>query len=145
MQPAMGGMRIDDEIRAKTKAFAEDIVGVLQRAVVDAIEGAVEDGGPLRTARRSGRAGRGSPKATGRVARTSGRRAPGAKRPPAELAKLVDELAAHIQAHPGQRMEGIRAALGLSRAALNLPLHRLLKDGRVRTVGQKRGTEYFPA
>lgn len=72
-------------------------------------------------------------------------RSPGEKRPPAELAKLVIRLGDYVKGHPGLRMEAIGEALGLPTRELNLPMKKLLAAKKVRSKGQKRATEYFPA
>jgi hypothetical protein len=134
-------MRIDDEIRARTEAFAVDLVALISRAAVDAVTAALAF--PVERGRAASRQSLRGRRAVGRV-----RVAPrpfGAKRPPAELAKIVERLAAHIKAHPGQRMEHIGAALGSSTAELNLPMRKLLSAKRVKATGHKRATEYFPA
>ena len=73
------------------------------------------------------------------------KRAPGAKRPPAELAKLTEKLGEYIKAHPGQRVEAIGKALGAPTKELTLPIKKLLAAKKIRSEGLKRATEYFPA
>ena len=73
------------------------------------------------------------------------KRASGEKRPPAELAKLVEKLHDFIKGHPGQRMEAIGKALGTPTKDLILPVKKLLAAKKIRVKGQKRATEYFPA
>jgi hypothetical protein len=146
-------MHIDDEIRARTEAFALDLVSIISRAAVHAVSDALEI--PVERDRAASRHSQAGSPATPRNARANGagsagrarvaRRSFGAKRPPGELAKIVERLAAHIKAHPGQRMEHIGAALGASTAELNLPMRKLLVTKRVKTTGHKRATEYYPA
>jgi hypothetical protein len=143
-------MRIDDEIRARTEAFALDLVSIISRAAVHAVSDALEIPLTMGATPRGRAATRQSSPANGGGSRLAGRvRAPrrpfGAKRPPSELAKIVERLAGHIKAHPGQRMEQIGSALGASTAELNLPMRKLLVTKRVKTTGHKRATEYFPA
>ncbi len=73
------------------------------------------------------------------------KRAAGEKRPPGELAKLVEKLGDYIKGHPGQRMEQIGKALGTPTKDLTLPVKKLLSAKKIRTQGEKRATEYFPA
>jgi hypothetical protein len=151
-------MRIDDEIRARTEAFAADLVSIISRAAVHAVSDALEI--PVDRGRAAPRHSSAAALAGLRNSRSNGappaparsagrvrvaRRLFGAKRPPGELAKIVERLAAHIKAHPGQRMEHIGVALGASTAELNLPMRKLLVTKRVKTTGHKRATEYFPA
>ena len=42
-------------------------------------------------------------------------------------------------------MEAIGKALGTPTKELNLPVKKLLSAKRIRTKGEKRATEYFPA
>jgi hypothetical protein len=137
MQPTM---RIDDEIRARTEAFAADLVAVIRRAALDAVDAALAD--PIRKGLAASRHIAIPQRATEQVRRA--RRTFGAKRPPAELASVVETLAAHIKAHPGQRMEHISEALDAPSSELNLPMRKLLLAKRVRAAGHKRATEYFP-
>jgi hypothetical protein len=69
----------------------------------------------------------------------------GAKRPPAELAKLTEKLGEFIQAHPGLRIEAISKALGAPTKELNLPVKKLIAAKKIRSQGHKRATEYFAA
>jgi hypothetical protein len=68
----------------------------------------------------------------------------GAKRPPAELAKLTEKLGEYIKGHPGVRMEAIGKALATATRELNLPIKKLLAAKKIRFEGHKRATEYFP-
>ena len=69
----------------------------------------------------------------------------GAKRPPAELAALVEKLAAYIGSNPGQGVEMIGKALQTPTSDLTLPIKKLLSSKRIRFEGVKRATKYFPA
>jgi hypothetical protein len=83
-------------------------------------------------------------RATGSRKATAPKRASGAKRPPAELAKLTEKLDDYIKAHPGLRMEVIAKAIGAPPRELRLPATKLVAAKKIRAVGQKRGTEHFP-
>jgi hypothetical protein len=72
-------------------------------------------------------------------------RPPGTKRTVAELVYLRNALLEHIAQHPGQRMEELTAALGVPRRELNLPLRKLVAEGRLHSRGHKRATTYYPA
>jgi len=71
--------------------------------------------------------------------------ASGNKREPAAIAAAVERLAAHIAKHPGQGMEEIVDALGVSTKDLALPIRKLIASKRITKKGQKRATKYFPA
>jgi hypothetical protein len=154
---------IDEQIRSKTAAFADDIAALVRRAALEAVQsalGTAKAAAPLAVLVRRGRpsrraalaataAAKKSPRAV--ASRGSGRkpagvkRAPGEKRPPAELAKLTEKLGDYIKAHPGLRMEAIGKALGTPTRDLNLPVKKLLSSKKIRVQGHKRATEYFPA
>ena len=68
----------------------------------------------------------------------------GAKRPPDEIAKLVERLGAYIQQNPGNGVEVIGKALATPTSELTLPIKKLLGAKRVRFEGLKRSTRYFP-
>lgn len=70
-------------------------------------------------------------------------REPGEKRTQKDLRLLESSLLAHIQAHPGQRVEEINAALGLTTAEVRLPMTHLVESGAVSTLGERRGMRYF--
>jgi hypothetical protein len=65
-------------------------------------------------------------------------------RDPKALAKLVERLAKHISANPGQRMDDIKVALGLPTKELALPIKKLLAEKRITSKGQRRGMTYSP-
>lgn len=74
------------------------------------------------------------------TAAASGRR----KRSPAELDRLQGDLAEHVAANPGIKMQDIAAHFGVTARSLALPMKKLLADGQVRSEGQRRATRYFP-
>ena len=187
---------IDEEIRAKTQAFATELAVLVRRAALEAVAttlgssaapihgghggyGGSSSGGAPKAARApvavtggtAAKRGRGRPRKAAPVApakapvapvksaaktgpapaakpttsKKAPKRVPGAKRPPAELAKLVDRLGEYIKANPGRRMEVIAKALGEPTKDLNLPVKKLLTAKKIRSEGHKRATEYFPA
>jgi hypothetical protein len=71
------------------------------------------------------------------------RRSKGAKRAPDELAQLTNDLAAYVQANPGQRIEQIAKGMGFSTKDLRLPALKLIEAGTIKTKGQKRATQYL--
>ncbi len=158
---------IEQEIRTKTEAFAKDLAVLVRQAALEAAAAALGGGAPAAPPVHAAvKRGRGRPRKAAALAakapaartrakaaptkaavsrRAAPKRAPGEKRPPAELAKLVDKLGDHIKAHPGQRMEAIGKALGMPTRELNLPIKKLLAAKKIRSEGHKRATEYFPA
>ena len=73
------------------------------------------------------------------TARTSG-----ARRAPAEMSALGERLYAAVCAHPGAAMNTLAAELGATPRQLNRPAMTLRRQGRVRSVGQRQATRYFP-
>lgn len=71
-------------------------------------------------------------------------RAAGQRRPPHEMAALAERLYAVVCAHPGAAMATLASELGTGARELNRPALLLKRAGRVRTVGLRAGTRYFP-
>lgn len=61
-----------------------------------------------------------------------------------EIAELGDCLYRQIDAAPGQSMSFYAKELGVTSPQLAVPARRLKKTARVRTVGQRNETKYFP-
>jgi hypothetical protein len=152
----------EDEIRSTIEDFAADVAAIVRRTALHAIASALGTpsvAAPARTVAAPVKRGRPASSAVSVPARPPGtsrapsvkpsakktiERAPGEKRPPAELAKLVGRLGDYIKEHPGLRMEALGRALGKPTRELNLPIKKLLAAKRIRSQGQKRATEYFP-
>ncbi len=62
-----------------------------------------------------------------------------------DLDALAASVHAEVQSNPGLRVEEISAAIGVPSKELKRPVQMLLADGKLRTEGQKRGTQYFAA
>lgn len=82
-------------------------------------------------------AGRGKP-----LPSRSRSRAP--RRSPDEIAALGERLCEAIRRNPGETMSVIAPAVGASPRELNRPATLLRRAGRVRSVGQRHATRYFP-
>ena len=72
------------------------------------------------------------------------RRAPGNRSPPDDVAALAERLYAAVCANPGAAMPKLASLLDTSPRALNRPAIQLRRAGRLRSVGQRQGTRYFP-
>ena len=66
----------------------------------------------------------------------------GEKRDPAALEALTAELQSYILNTPGQRIEQIAAAMGVTTQSLALPVKKLLAAGAIGKQGNKRATVY---
>lgn len=75
---------------------------------------------------------------------TARRRSPSRRRPRAEVAELEERLYRAVCAHPGETMPVIARAVGATPRELNRPAIVLRREGRVRSVGQRGSTRYFP-
>jgi ribosome-binding protein aMBF1 (putative translation factor) len=138
-------MTTQDELRALTESFVKQLAEVVRHAALESVQQALGQAGAA-SRRRPGRPRKAAtshePQQSGRA--KSARRAAGQKRPPEELAKTTEKLAAYITANPGQRIEQINKALGVQTKDLALPVKKLLKAKRISSKGQKRSTSYHP-
>jgi len=64
---------------------------------------------------------------------------------PTRSSSLAKRLVDFIQRNPGLRVEQINSELGTTTRDVALPLRKLMADGVIRTEGEKRSTQYFPA
>lgn len=79
----------------------------------------------------------------------SGKVAPGKRdgprrRPSAEIAALGERLYQAVCAKPGETMAVLAGDLGALARQLNRPMTQLKRVGRIRSVGQRHLTRYFP-
>lgn len=72
---------------------------------------------------------------------TSGRRG---KRPATEIAALSERLYEAVCAKPGETIGVLQAEIGASPRELHRPMALLKRSGRVRSVGSRHLTRYFP-
>ena len=121
---------VDAEIRSRVQAFADEIVALVRESAVEVVTAAL--GGTAVRGRRGGA-----------VSARMSTRPKGAKRDPAAIARLTDTLGTFIKKNPGQRIEQIGKALGISTKELSLPVKKLLAAKQISTKGQKRSTKYY--
>ena len=134
---------LDRQIRDRIEMFVQDLAALVRQSAVQAVASALGENAVTRR-------GPGRPRSNG-IATFSGRRGPGRpagrrkgeKRAPEQLAALVDKLFSLIKSKPGQRIEEIAGAMGISTKELTLPAKKLIAEKRVSTKGQKRATRYF--
>lgn len=72
------------------------------------------------------------------------RRRPGRRRPPAELVALGERLYAATCNAPGETMAVLAPAVGCCARELQRPMALLKQTGRVRSVGNRQATRYYP-
>ncbi len=75
---------------------------------------------------------------------TSSRSRAGARRAAEEIGALSERLYEAVCRTPGERMAVIAPVVGASARELNRPMLRLKQAGRVRSVGTRHATRYFP-
>lgn len=66
------------------------------------------------------------------------------RRPAAEIAAVSERLFKAVCARPGEGMAVIAGEVGLTPRELHRPMAQLKRSGRVRSVGQRHLTRYFP-
>jgi hypothetical protein len=128
---------IDTQIRATIDQFVAEISQLVRQAAVAAVSGALGQGGTSAPARRK-TATRAPTRP--KVGRPKGKRV---RRSSADLEAQGAKILAHVRANAGCRMEDLSAALGTPTKDLRRPVTELIEAGKLRTEGQKRGTQYF--
>lgn len=73
------------------------------------------------------------------------RRRAGQRRRPEKLAELAESLYEQVCAKPGEGMVAFASELDATPRELQRPMLTLKRAGRVRSVGQRNRTRYFPA
>jgi hypothetical protein len=68
----------------------------------------------------------------------------GRRRASAEIGQLGEQLFLAVCAKPGESMAVLATVVGAHPRQLNRPMTHLKRDGRVRSVGQRHLTRYFP-
>lgn len=126
--------RLIDEFVARIGALAHAAATELVQAAVDAALAAVE--------RQRELARQAAPPAARSVAPTP---ATSGKRDADAIEQAKARVLQFVRLQPGLRIEQINRELGTSTRELALPLRKLIAEGRLRTEGAKRSTQYFPA
>lgn len=86
----------------------------------------------------------GTPAAPGPKAMRPRGSSPNGRRTPEEIKALGDRLYEAVCADAGQTMTVLAPRLGAMPSELQRPMTRLKRAGRVRSVGQRHQTRYFP-
>lgn len=81
----------------------------------------------------------------GRAPRRAQRQTQSRRRTVEDVAALGERLLAAVAAAPGETMTALAARIDTTPRELSLPAARLKRAGRLRSVGQRQHTKYFPA
>lgn len=121
-----------------------ELVGAIEKLIgsyMDGVRGAAQQAVDRALARSAG-AGR-ALRSRGKTAcATSATRA--GRRTAAELAEICDTLCDLVRARPGASMAELAGQMGAQALRLQRPMARLKSMGRVRSVGQRHLTRYYP-
>ena len=135
---------MSNELSNLISKFTSDIEAAIRQSTLDAVTSALGGEAPAKKAS-NGAAANGTSNGVAHAAPKapkSGARAPGEKRDPKELAKLVERVASYITKHPGLGIESIGKALETPTKDLTLPIKKLLGEKRIASKGKKRATRY---
>lgn len=127
---------VNDRIRSRVEAFAEELSALIRDSAMETVREALGGGSAPR------RGGRGRASASTAPVR-GGRREKGQKRDPGEIERLTGRLLDYVKSNAGQRIEQIAAGMGTVTKELNLPVKKLIAQKSLKTKGQKRATQYF--
>ena len=71
-------------------------------------------------------------------------RSTGGRRRPEEIGALGERVYDAVCAHPGETMTVLAPHVGATARELHRPMTQLKRAGRIRSVGQRHRTRYFP-
>lgn len=130
----MSTPRSIEELSKHIEQAVEQYVAEGRRAAREALERALSSNSASNSNRRSSA----TPRTKGKA------RSAGARRSGEEVAKLSAQLCELVRTHPGEAMVTFAAELDTSVRELQRPMSVLKREGRVRAVGQRHLTRYFP-
>lgn len=117
-----------EELETQIETVVREHIAACHQAAAMAVDRAF---GSAR--RRTKRPGRGRPKAAARTRRTA-----------EELSEVCERLYKAVRASPGEGMRVLMAEVGSTATELYRPMTLLKRAGRVRSVGQRHQSRYFP-
>ena len=122
------------QIEERINEMVGDVLVLIRRAANDALNNAL-----------SGTTATGGGKAAPKPKRDKRRASqPQARRSPEELSALCERLYQKIDEQPGKGMAVYAEALDTAVRDLGVVMKRLRKAGRVRSLGERDRTRYFP-
>jgi hypothetical protein len=134
----MAKSQIEQEIQARTEAFAAELSVLIRKAALEAVEAALAGSGVAAPSRR-GKKSATAKKATKKKATRKKR----GRRNAADIEALATQVHEFVMANKGSRLEEISAGIGVPSKELKRPVTDLLAAKALRKEGQKRGTKYF--
>jgi DNA-binding NtrC family response regulator len=140
--PPKSATQLDSQLRNRIDAFTWELTELVRRAALATLQEALGTQGHVPSGRRSRpRAAQQQelPLANRPVGRKRG------KRPPEELERVQQQLIDYVAQNPGQSIEAIAQAMGVTTRELNLPVKKLVAARKLKTRGHKRATRYLPA
>jgi hypothetical protein len=126
-------MTTNDELAEQIERLVRGHLAALHTAVAGAV---------ARVFSATSTAAGGPPPQRTRVA--SARAKPAPRRAVEEVVALAEAFYAALRRSPGETMATLAAQVGASPRALQVAVARLKRAGRVRAVGQRQFTRYFP-
>jgi hypothetical protein len=123
-------LKLADAIETLVASYVDSVRECAQQAVERAIAS------PSASTRRSSPAARRA---------STPPRSTTARRTPTELEGMCDALCEHVRAQPGTSMVELAEQMGADVRGLQRPMAKLRAAGRVRSVGQRHLTRYYPA
>ena len=119
---------VQTQINRLVGEFVDQVTALAKQLAITTLESGLKNGG------------RGGIGFAGVPSRGRGK---GIKRTSADLDRIGERLMAYVADNPGLRIEQINKSLGTSTRDLQLPIRKLIADGRLKTKGHKRSTQYF--
>jgi len=122
-------MKTIEDLAAGIECLVRDHIAEVQRSTAAALE----------------RAFASSSKSQKQASDRPGRCTLSNRRDPEQVAALAERLHAAVCATPGETMPVLAERLGTATRELNRPMNNLRRAGRLRSVGTRNQTRYFPA
>jgi len=130
----MANSTLDQEIQSRIQSFLSELSALVKKSALESVQMALAGSGSA-----NGRRGPGRPRKTGSSAGTGKR----VKRSSEQVDAMAARVLAQVRSKQGQRLEQIAKAMKLPSKGLKLPVAKLLAAKKLKTKGQKRGTQYF--
>ena len=119
---------VQTQINRLVGEFVEQVTALAKQLAITTLESGLKNGGRL---------------SLGFAGVPSRGRGKGIKRTSDELDRIGEKLIGFVGDNPGLRIEQINKAIGTSTRDLQLPIRKLIAEGRLKTKGHKRSTQYF--